>query len=131
MSADATGTQSTSLYETLGGAEPLRAAVERFYEKVLGDPQLQHYFEDVDIPRLKRHQFLLFSQVLGGPARYDGRALGEAHAALDIADADYDRVVEHLIGTLRELNVDGSVISGVEGVVAGVRSDIVRADAEH
>lgn len=131
MSADATGTQGTSLYDTLGGAEPLKAAVDRFYVKILDDPQLQHYFQDVDIPRLKRHQFLLFSQVLGGPAQYDGRSLGEAHARLDITDADYDRVVEHLIGTLRELNVDDSVIGGVEAVVAGVRPDIVRADLEH
>jgi hemoglobin len=130
MSADTTGTQSTSLFETVGGTEALKIAVDRFYERVLADPQLQHYFDGVDIPRVKRHQVLLFSQVLGGPAQYDGRALGAAHAGLDITGADYDRVVEHLIGTLQDLGVDSSVLGAVEGVVADVRPDIVPVHAE-
>ena len=74
MSANATGTRSTTLYDTLGGMEPLKLAVDQFYEKVLGDPQLEHYFEGVDLVRVKRHQVLLLSQVLGGPAEYAGRA---------------------------------------------------------
>jgi hemoglobin len=130
MSANITGTQSTSLFETVGGTETLKIAVDRFYERVLADAQLRHYFDGVDIPRVKRHQVLLFSQVLGGPAQYAGRALGEAHAGLDITGADYDRVVEHLVGTLGDLGVDSSVVSAVEGVVADVRPDIVLVHAE-
>jgi hemoglobin len=131
LSADATNTQTTTtLYETLGGIEPLKIAVDRFYERILSDPQLQHYFDGVDLARVKRHQVLLFSQLLGGPAQYDGRALGEAHAGLDITGPDYDRVVEHLIGTLQDLGVDGSVVSAVEGAVADVRPEIVPAHPE-
>ncbi|MGZ4626005.1 MAG: group I truncated hemoglobin [Kineosporiaceae bacterium] len=128
MSAETTGTESRTLYETLGGAEPLRIAVEEFYVRVLGDPELVGFFEGVDVARVKRHQVLLLSQVLGGPAEYTGRALGEAHAHLDISGSDYDRVVEHLVGTLQGLGVDPSVVHAVEGVVAGVRPDIVKVD---
>jgi hemoglobin len=129
MSANTTGAPSPSPYETLGGAEPLRVAVDRFYDKVVNDPQLEHYFEGVDLVRVKRHQVLLLKQVLGGPAEYDGRALGDAHAGLNISGSDYDRVVEHLVGTLNEMNVDSTVVGALEGVVASVRSDIV-ADAD-
>jgi hemoglobin len=128
MSADTTGTRSTTLYETLGGAAPLRLAVDQFYERVLGDPQLVHYFEGVDVPRVKRHQVLLLSQVLGGPAEYSGRALGAAHVGLDITGPDYDRVVEHLLATLGNLEVDPSVVHAVEAVVAGIRPDVVAGD---
>jgi hemoglobin len=118
---------SRTLYDVVGGSEALKLAVDQFYERVTADPQLRHYFEGQDIPRIKRHQVLLLSQVLGGPAEYTGRQLGEAHAQLGIDDADYDRVVEHLVGTLRGLEVDESVVSAVEGVVAGVKPDIVTA----
>jgi hemoglobin len=124
MSTDTTGS-STSLYDTLGGAEPLKLAVDRFYVAVTTDPQLAHYFEGKDVTRIKRHQVLLLSQVLGGPAEYDGRQLGEAHRGLHVTGPDYDRVVEHLIGTLRGLDVDDTVVSAVEGVVGSVRRDIV------
>jgi len=120
-------TESRTLYEVAGGGAALKLAVDRFYERVVPDPQLAHYFDGQDIPQIKRHQVLLLSQVLGGPAEYSGRQLGEAHAQLGITEPDYDRVVEHLIGTLRELAVDESVVSAVEGVVAGVKSDIVTA----
>lgn len=123
MSTETTGTRS--LYEVVGGTAALRLAVDRFYERVVADPQLAHYFQGQDVPRVKRHQVLLLSQVLGGPAEYSGRQLGEAHAQLRIADGDYDLVVDHLIGTLRGLEVDDCVVSAVEGVVAGVKRDIV------
>jgi hemoglobin len=122
--------QSRTLYEVVGGTDALKLAVERFYERVVADPQLAHYFQGQEIPRIKRHQVLLLSQVLGGPAEYSGRRLGEAHARLRITDADYDRVVGHLVGTLRGLEVDDSVIRAVAGVVAGVKPDIAaRVDA--
>jgi hemoglobin len=118
-------TESRTLYQVVGGTDALKLAVDRFYERVVADPQLAHYFQGQDVPRIKRHQVLLLSQVLGGPAEYSGRQLGEAHAQLHIDDADYDRVVDHLLGTLRSLAVDDSVVSAVEGVVAGVKPDIV------
>ena len=120
-------TESRNLYEVVGGTDALKLAVDRFYERVVADPQLAHYFEGQDIPRIKRHQVLLLSQVLGGPAEYSGRQLGEAHAQLAVTSPDYDLVVDHLVGTLRDLDVHDSVVSAVEGVVAGVKRDIVTA----
>jgi|SRR5919199_167578 hemoglobin len=120
-------TDSRSLYEIAGGGDALKLAVDRFYERVVTDPQLAGYFEGQDVSRIKRHQVLLLSQVLGGPAQYDGRQLGEAHAHLHVNAPDYDRVVEHLVAVLRELGVDDSVISAVGGVVEGVKPDIVTA----
>src|SRR3954469_212172 len=120
-------TESRTLYEVAGGSAALKLAVDRFYERVVPDPQLAHYFEGQDVPRIKRHQVLLLSQVLGGPAEYSGRQLGEAHAPLGITEPDYDRVVGHLVGTLRDLEVHESVVSAVQGVVAGVKPDVVTA----
>jgi hemoglobin len=116
--------ESRTLYDLVGGIDALKLAVDRFYEHVVADPQLAHYFQGQEVPRIKRHQVLLLSQVLGGPAEYSGRRLGEAHAQLGITGADYDRVAGHLVATLQELEVDDSAVRAVEAVVAGVKPDI-------
>jgi hemoglobin len=41
----------TSLYERIGGKEAVEAAVDRFYEKVLADPSINHFFTNTDMTR--------------------------------------------------------------------------------
>src|SRR5262245_22222447 len=116
---------AVSDYEQVGGAPAVTAVVDAFYQKVLADPQLTGYFDDVDLPRLKRHQVLLISQVLGGPAQYDGRDLAAAHAGMGITSNDFGRVVEHLVDTLEGADVPPEIIQRVGGVLAGTEGDIV------
>lgn len=114
-----------SVYELLGREHGIRTAVDRFYERVLADPQLADYFTGVDMNRLRWHQVTLLSTVTGGPATYEGRDLGEAHAHLDISGADFDRVVAHLDDTLEELGVDAAIRDQVAGVLLTHRAEIV------
>jgi len=116
-------------YERIGGSPAVSQVVNRFYELVLADEQLVGFFSDVDMARLKRHQVLLISQVLGGPAQYDGEDLQQAHADLDISRDDFGRVVEHLVRALREAEVPGDIIDSVTDVLGGAESDIVTASA--
>ena len=98
---DHTISRAVSDYDAVGGGPAVSAVVNDFYERVLGDPQLAPYFEGVDMARLKRHQALLVTQVLGGPANYDGRSLSEAHAGLGIDSDDFNAVVGHLAASRR------------------------------
>jgi hemoglobin len=47
----------------------------------------------------------LLAVVTGGPTRYEGRDLYQAHADLQITEDAFDRVVWHLQATLQELEV--------------------------
>jgi hemoglobin len=114
-----------TLYETVGGADALRLAVDRFYVAVLDDPQLAPYFVGKDVSAIKRHQVLLLTTVLGGPNPYDGRELGEAHAGLGVTGADYDRTVGHLVTVLTDLGVDGAPLEALQAAVLGTRDAIV------
>jgi hemoglobin len=114
-----------SLYDSIGGADALRLAVDRFYTAVLADPQLAPYFEGKDVPSIKRHQVLLLTTILGGPQPYEGRDLGEAHAGLDITGADYDRTVAHLVTVLTDLGVSGPPLEALQDAVLGARGAIV------
>jgi hemoglobin len=111
----------------VGGTPGIREAVERLYARLVGDPGVSHYFEGVDMPRLKRHQVLLLSQLLGGPARYVGRDLAHAHAGLRITSADYRRVVDHLVAVLTELEVQSSTIATISDTLLGFERDVVGA----
>lgn len=122
-------TTAPSDYERIGGGRAVAQVVDLFYERILGDPALAPFFVGVDMARLKRHQALLISQVLGGPAEYEGRDLGRAHAGLRISSADFGRVAAHLVSTLQDAAVDDDVIARVAEVLGGTEKDIVTAEA--
>jgi hemoglobin len=112
-------------YDLVGGGPAVSAVVDSFYELVLADPDLIGYFDGVDVPRLKRHQVQMVSQVLGGPVTYTGRELAVAHADRKIDEAAFGRVVEHLISAMTSGGVPDAVIDRVVQALAGTKQDIV------
>jgi len=131
MAAETTDASPTpeSHYDRVGGKPAIREVVEQFYARVLDDDELAPYFTDADVSEVKRHQVLLLSQVLGGPAEYDGRELGAAHRGLGITSDHYDKVVGHLVAVLTDLGADDELLAAAGGVVAGVKADIVENPA--
>jgi len=73
-----------SIFDTIGGAPTVSVAVDKFYERVLSDPQLAHYFDKVDMDKLKSHQRAFIAAAIGGPNVYRGRDMATAHAKLGI-----------------------------------------------
>jgi hemoglobin len=112
-------------YERLGGGEPIRQVVQAFFDRVLADPALAPYFQGVEMTTQRRHFALLISQLLGGPSEYDGRELGEAHQGLHITDEDYDKVLGHLVATLKAAEVPGDIIDALGNTANDVRPTIV------
>ena len=115
-----------SIYDEIGGATAVRAAVDLFYEKVWGDPDLAFYFEGVDRAKLKRHQRAFMSAALGGPRADGGRRLSTAHHGLGITNDAFDRVVDKLVDTLRELDVRSELIDRILGTLAPLRPDVAQ-----
>ncbi|MGH3307311.1 MAG: group I truncated hemoglobin [Nocardioides sp.] len=116
-------------YERIGGGPAVKAVVDRFYELILADERLVGFFNEADLPNLKRHQVLLISQVLGGPVTYDGRDLREAHADLDISLDDYLNVVSHLVQAMVEARVPPEIIERVGEALAASQQDVVTSPA--
>ena len=71
-----------SLSERIGGEPAVNAAVDRFYERALADPELKDFFNGVSMSRLKAQQFAFLSQALGGPKQYSGASMRDAHSKL-------------------------------------------------
>lgn len=116
----------SSLYERLGGAGAIDAAVDLFYRKVLADALLAPFFDDVDMPGQIAKQKAFLTMVTGGPNDYTGADMREAHKGLvGINDAHFDAVVGHLGATLTELGVPEADIAEVAAVAESVRAHVL------
>ena len=126
---DALGNEPRTDFERVGGTPAVVAVVDQFYARILADPQLAPFFSDVNLPRLRRHQVQMISQVLGGPVTYDGADLKTAHHGLEIGTEDFKRVSEHLVATLEASAVAPDIIARVGRVLSAVEPDVVDARA--
>jgi hemoglobin len=118
-----------TLYQRIGGDGAINAAVDGFYERVLADPSLSHFFRGVSMGRLKAHQFAFLSQALGGPKGYTGAAMAAAHTKLAIEQRHFDSVAAHLVSTLHELGVPEAIIGEVVQVVVPLAGQIVNTQS--
>jgi len=114
-----------TIYDSIGGAPAVSAAVDDFYVRVLADPALAPFFGNVDMSKLKSHQRSFIAAAVGGSEIYAGRDMAAAHAGLDIADSDFDAVVGHLVDTLTGLGVPADTIGQIGAALAPLRGDIV------
>lgn len=120
-------TVANSLYDAIGGRPALVAAVDMLYGRLLDDPVLGPFFPNgVDVKH-RRFVVTFLGQVLGGPERYHGPDLGEAHGHLGITDAAFDRTAGHLDATLEDLGVPRGLVDRIIGIVAGLRPTLVTA----
>jgi hemoglobin len=115
-----------AMYQSVGGDAGLTTLVDIFYNRLWSDPDLKHYFDDIDKDALKRHQRMFLTYVLGGGEdAYDGRPLPEAHRGLNITDEAFTGVANHLRLSLEELDIDRPLISIILGFVEGARPQVV------
>jgi hemoglobin len=110
-----------NLYEKLGGAAAVDLAVEKFYEKVLADERVNHFFSHTDMEKQKQHQKAFMTYAFGGATQWDGRSMREAHKNLvttqGLTDSHFDAITENLVAALTEINVPQPLIDEVVGIV--------------
>ena len=112
-------------YERLGGDPGIAALLEGLYLRGLADPLLAPFLDNIDIARLKAHQFAFLSQALGGPLQYSVPNLMQAHARLPIEERHFDIFITHLRDTLKEIGAADDLVAEIMTQVTPLRSVIV------
>lgn len=117
-----------SLYQRIGGHAAMDVAVDVFYKKVLDDPAIRYFFEDVDmdLQRVKQKRFL--TMVCGGPQKYTGKQMRDAHThlwALGLNDGHFDHVIEHLKSALEECGVAPADVTMILQTAESFRTDVL------
>jgi hemoglobin len=126
-SSAAPATQA-SLYERIGGADAVNAAVDVFYRKVLADERINKFFEGVDMGKQAAKQKAFLTMALGGPSNYTGKDMRLGHAHLvekGLNDSHFDAVIENLGATLTELGVPGDMIAEAAAIAESTRADVL------
>ncbi|MEK6608596.1 MAG: hypothetical protein AABZ30_13125 [Myxococcota bacterium] len=130
--ASAAPVKPRTLYERLGGEVGIAALSEKLIEAMKGDAELgknvavSAALERGDTVRLKKltKEFLCWAS--GGPQKYSGRALGEAHAPLRISQRDWELSLAHLRATLDALGVGGKERAELLALFEHTRGEIVQ-----
>ena len=113
-----------SLYEKLGGQEAIAAVVDNFYERVLADDSINHFFANTDMEKQRRHQTAFISYALGG-AEYTGKSMEKAHEGMNLQPEHFNAVAKHLGDSLAHLNVSPEDIDAVLTRVATLKDAIL------
>jgi hemoglobin len=119
---------SSTLYERVGGKSAVAAVVNLLHDRIIKDPLHLPFFDSIDVRRQKSKQVAFLSTVFGGPTRYSGEDLRQAHGHLvarGLSDQHFDAVADHLKSTLEELSLPATLVEEIMAIVESTRNDVL------
>jgi hemoglobin len=114
-----------ALYRELGGTPGIAAVVDTFLARVDNDLRINLFFEKTDHQDLRKLVIEQFCEASGGPCKYSGRSMEEAHSGLNLTDADFAAFVEDLVAALDELKVPKASQDKLLGLLAPMKAQVV------
>lgn len=114
-----------SLYDRLGGKTAITAVVDEFVARVAADTRINKFFEGTEIKTLKMHLVNQICEASGGPCKYTGRTMKQAHMGMGVSTADFNALVEDLVGALDKFKVGKAEKDQLLSVLGPMQKDIV------
>lgn len=131
--AQDTSAAKKSLYNRLGGEAAIKAVVGDFVTLTGSNPKVnfsrsgQYQMSDAKLTQIKDSLVAFLAQAFGGPARYSGRNMKEAHAGMKITGAEFDAMAADLKTVLEKHKVPKAELDEVMKIAASTATDIVEA----
>lgn len=129
----AVATAEKSLYDRLGGAYSIATVTDDFIERLLANdtlnanPAIKEARNRVPKAGLKYHVTALVCQVTGGPEKYTGRSMKDAHAHLNITETEWAAMAADFKATLDKFGVPEKEQQEIFDIVGTTKGDIVVA----
>jgi hemoglobin len=114
-----------TLFDRLGGMAAIDAVIDDFLGNVLADDRINKRFAETDAANLRKQLIDQVCEAAGGPCKYTGKDMVEAHKDMNVTDAEFDALVEDLVRSLDAKGVGSSEKNEMLGVLGPMRSDIV------
>jgi hemoglobin len=118
-----------TLYERLGGGDAITAVVEDFRDRAAADDRINLKFARTDIARLTKMLIDQVGEATGGPFRYGGRSMKEAHAGMMVTKGEFNALVDDLVATLKHFKVPSAEQDELLAILGPLKSDIVEVDS--
>ncbi|HAZ47007.1 MAG TPA: group 1 truncated hemoglobin [Cyanobacteria bacterium UBA11369] len=116
---------TTNLAEKLGGQEAIGQIVDDFYQRVLADDTVNHFFAHTDMQKQRRHQTAFITYALGGANQYSGRSMEKAHAGMNLQPEHFDAIAKHLSEAMAASGVSPEDIDGAISKVETLREAVL------
>jgi len=122
-----------SLYDRLGGLPAISLVLTDFVDAFVADPVImanpavrERKTGDA-VPHVRYQLITLVCEVTGGPCEYHGASLRDAHAGLNVTEAEWTRMGEIFAETLARHQVPERETQELFAIVAPTKADIVVA----
>jgi hemoglobin len=124
-----------TLWDRLGGEAGVAKVVDDFVNTAGKDPKVNFWRDPTFTPskeqiaEVKKQLVAFVSKAAGGPLKYEGKDMKEAHKGMKITDDEFNAAAAHLKAALEKNGVKADDVKAVLGAVEGTRKDIVEAKA--
>jgi hemoglobin len=121
--------RTESLYQRLGGEKAITKVVDDFVANVMADPKIKQshkeHFEKGDVAGLKKKLIEQIGEATGGPKKYTGKNMKDAHKGLGITNEDFDALVGDLRKALDDNNVAAANRDELLNLLGEMKKDVV------
>ena len=117
--------QTRTLYERLGGYEPIQAVVDQSIKNIAADKRINRFFAKADIANLRRQLADQICVASGGPCIYTGRDMKSVHAGMGIKNSHFNALVQDIGKALNKFKVPAREQRELVAALAPTRRDIV------
>lgn len=125
QTAPTTPTRDPALYDRLGRIDAIKKVVDDFVATVQADERINKYFVGTDVPHLKQMLSDQICEASGGPCKYTGKNMREAHTGMGVTKDDFAALVDDLEKALDANGVAEADQTALLKALGALEGDIV------
>lgn len=118
-------TEPATLYTELGGTAGITKVVDLFFARLNADARINTLFAKTDHNDLRRLVIEQLCAGTGGPCKYTGRSMEEAHSGLNLTEADFSAFMGDLVAAMDDAKVPLAQQNKLIAVLAPMKPQIV------
>lgn len=122
--------ETRPLYQRLGGTPGISALVDDVVKLHLENPAIRArflpYLERPEyVAVVKQHMCNFLESGGGGPAKYTGRSMREAHRGMNVSEAEYMAAIDDILAVLRRHSIDEQSQKDVLAIAYSLKGEIL------
>ncbi|MBI1262202.1 MAG: group 1 truncated hemoglobin [Rhizobiales bacterium] len=115
----------TTLYDDLGGEAGLTRIVNDATDAFLADKRISATFDETNMDRFRVKLYEQFCELTGGPCKYTGHSMAEAHKGLHLRNVDFNALVEDLQDALDKSDIPFATQNRLLALLAPMQHEVV------
>jgi hemoglobin len=120
-----TPARDPALYDRLGRIDAIKQVVDDFLANVQADARINQYFIATDVPHLRQMLSDQICEASGGPCKYTGKTMREAHTGMGVTKDDFAALVDDLQKALAANGVAEADQADLLKALGALEGDIV------